>query len=117
MKTQIISLLLIATLSVSQASQYAPILKAGTTDDTTLFYINIFRGFWSGLSQGLYHASKKHPSETCLNDKVVDDIVEFSKMFSNGFDSSKLFSLMPKAMEIMTSVESCSFETTFEELF
>jgi hypothetical protein len=95
----------------------APILKQEKEDTTALYYINVFRGFWSGLSQGLYHSSKKHPSETCLDDKVVDDIMQFANIFTKGMDTSNLFALLPKAMEIMNSLQSCSFETTFEELF
>ena len=107
----IVASLLIASIAVASAT---PMVHSIDTSSDAYYYIQGAKGLWTGYQQGFYKNTKKDIGN-CLNDQVIEDVVELADFFKT-FDTTKMMSLLPKGMEVFNSLNSCSVTSTFTDV-
>lgn len=105
MRATLVVSLLLASVAVSSAT---PVVMTDFQDTDAYYYVQGAKGFWMGYQQGFYKNSKKDMG-SCMNDKVIEDVVDIVNFFDT-MDTSKIFNIFTEGMEVFTSFQSCSIQ-------
>ena len=111
MRATLVATLLAATIAVSSAT---PVLTKEFQDSPVYYYIQGAKGAWMGYQSGFYKNTKKNV-DNCLSDKVIEDVMDIVE-FMQTFDQSKIFGLFGQGMEVFNSFQSCSIESSFNDV-
>ena len=92
----------VLVLCLALTAVFAEDKKEPTLDDQIRYILEGISGLWRGFEKGLYHNSKI--GNDCLDTKTKTDLMNIISTIESGFDSSKMFEMFTKGMNIFNNV-------------